>query len=63
MGVSIDVDLGIKRGHEQVGDHWENFDKIPMLAQHFTEILFVLDPMEVNGLFGITVDPLWLPWS
>ena len=55
MGVSMYVDLGIKRGgtigHEQVGDHWENFDNIPVLVQHFIEILIRLDQMELDGLF------------
>ena len=55
MGVSINVDLGIKRGgtigHEQVGDHWDNFDNITVLSQHFTEIAIGLDQMEINGLF------------
>ena len=55
MSVSINVDLRIKRGgtigHEQVGGHWENFDKITVLAQQFTEIVIGLDQMEINGLF------------
>ena len=33
MGGSLNVDLGINWGgtigHEQVGDHWETFDKYP----------------------------------
>ena len=49
--------MGGTTGHEQV-DHWENFEKIPALAQHFTEIVFGLDPMEINCLFDITIDPL-----
>ena len=62
MGVSINVYLGIKRGgticHEHVGDHWGNFNKIPVLAQHFTEIVIGLDQMEINGLFEKNIDPL-----
>ena len=62
MGVSINVDLGIKRGgtigHEQVGDHWENFDNTPVLAQHFTGIVIGLDQMEINSLFEKNIDPL-----
>ena len=62
MGVSINIDLGVKRGgtigHEQVVDHWENFDRILVLAQHFTEIVIGLDQMEINGLFVKTIDPL-----
>ena len=53
MGVSITVDLGIKRGgtigHEQASDYWENSDNIPVLAQHFTEIVIGLDQMGING--------------
>ena len=59
MGVSMNVGLGIKRDgticHEQVGDHWGNFDKIPVLAQHFTEIVIGLDQMEINGLIENTI--------
>ena len=29
-----------------------------MLAQHFIQVLFGLDPMEINGLFDRTIDPL-----
>ena len=58
MGVSINVNLGVKRGgtigNEQVGDHWENFDNNPVLAQHFTEIVIGLDQTEINGLFEKT---------
>ena len=43
--------LGSKGGHEQVGDHSKNFDNIPVLAQHFTEIVIGLDQMEINSLF------------
>ena len=49
---------GETTGHEQVGDHWESFEEIPVLAQHFTEILIGLDPMEFNGLFDITIGHL-----
>ena len=62
MGVSVNVDLQTKRGgticHEQVGDHWGNFDKIPVLAQHFTEIVIGLDQLEINGLFEKNIEPL-----
>ena len=62
MGVSINVDLGIKGVGPQVmskvGSHWENLEKIPVLAQHFIEIVFELNPMEVNGPFGIAIDSL-----
>ena len=50
--------MGGTTAHEQVGDHWENLERIPMLPQHFTEIVFGLDPMDVNGPFDITIDPL-----
>ena len=41
-------------GGEQLLDHWENLDRFPVLAQHLTEIVFGLDPMEVNdfGSYG-----------
>ena len=55
--------LGTTTGHEQVGDHWESFEEIPVLAQLFTEMVFGLDPMEISGLFHIAIDPLYLPWS
>ena len=45
-------------GHEQSCDHWENHDKIPVLAQYFTEILIRMNPMEINALFDITIGPL-----
>ena len=55
MGDSINVDLRIKRvetiGHVQVGDHLENFDNIPALAQCFTEIVIGLNQMKINGSF------------
>ena len=38
-------------GHEQFCGHWENLDKIPVLAQHFTGIVFRLAPIELNGVF------------
>ena len=67
MGVSVNVGLGIKRGgtigHVQVCDHWENFDEIPVLAQHFTEIVIGLDQMEINGLFEKNIDPFQFPWG
>ena len=46
----------------QVGDHWESFEEIPVLAQHFTEIVIGLDPVDINALFDITKDPLEFPW-
>ena len=45
-------------GHEQSCGHWENLDEIPVLAQHFTEIVIRLAPTEVNGLFDIAIDSL-----
>ena len=46
--------MGGTIGHVQVGDHWENFDEIPVLAQYFTEIVIGLDQMEINGLLRKT---------
>ena len=49
--------MGGTTGHEQVGDHRENLERIPVLAQHFTEIVFGLDSMGINGRFEITIGP------
>ena len=38
-------------GDEQLLDHLENLDVFPALAQHVTEVVFRLDPMEIND-FG-----------
>ena len=59
MGVSINADFGNKVVLPQVMSELVIIGRVfPMLAQHFSEIVFGLDPMEINGLLDITIDPL-----